>query len=132
MVNQTTSPRLAAGDSFIVEFTVEVDPSAVGGPKSLENQIVVTGEPVEVINENLLSSNDDVVLATEISNDTGADHDRDNLTAEVDQESSDDTAPSLADLAIKKAIVGDPVKTNRGNYVAVSYTHLTLPTTPYV
>ena len=107
LINQTTSPRLAVGDSFTVEFTVEVDPSAVGGPKSLENQIVVTGEPVEVINENLLSSNDDVVLATEISNDTGADHDRDNLVAEVDQESSGDTAPSLADLAIKKAIVSN-------------------------
>ena len=107
LVNQTASPRLAVGDSFTVEFTVEVDPTAVGGPNSLENQVVVTGKPVEVINENLLSSNDDVVLATEISNDTGADHDRDNLVAEVDQESSGDTAPSLADLVIKKAIVSN-------------------------
>jgi len=117
LVKQTISPRLAFGDSFTVEFSVEVDPSAAGGPSTLENQAVVSGKPVEVIPEELLASSDDVILATEVA-DAGADLNSENLTAEVDQESSDDTAPpSVADLTIKKAIAGDPVQTDRGNYV---------------
>ena len=116
LVEQTSPALLAVGDSFTVRFATEVSPNPVGGPSTDNNQVVVSGEPVELIHENLLSSDNDVILATEVS-DIGASLNSDNLTLKADQEPSDDPPPNLADLTIKKAIVGDPVQTDRGNYV---------------
>lgn len=120
MVDQAASTLLVVGDSFTVQFTVEVDPSAVGAPSKLENQAAVSGREVHAIEENLPISNDDEMLATDLSH-TEASPKATNKDAPVtqgDQETSNAPLPlDLPNLSIGRAIVGEPVVTDLGNYV---------------
>ena len=107
MIDQGVATVLAVGDSFVVQFTVVVDPDATGVSTPLENQVVAGGDAVD--------ANGDPISATDDS-DSGSDPNSDNPDDQGDHGTSDDPTPlHIADLSIAKA-------------TAVSYTHLTLPT----
>jgi len=47
MIDQVAATMLAVGDSFTVQFIVEVDPDAVGAPGQLDNQVTVGIQPMQ-------------------------------------------------------------------------------------
>jgi hypothetical protein len=121
IVDQTRSSLLAAGDSFTVQFSVEVDSEAVGLPCTLENRTVSGSETVDV--ESASISENDIVdaLACESSSAGFVEIVQEHvecLTATEDQGRAEVPAQLYqADLAISKSIVGEPILTELGNYV---------------
>ena len=98
MIDQAASTSLAVGDSFVVQFTVEVDPFAAGAPADLSNQVTVGGTAIDPAG-NPVSVTDD--------SDSGADPNGDNPGAPGDMGTSDDPTPLLipaADLVTVKTL----------------------------
>ena len=120
MIDQTASTLLAVGDSFTVAFAVEVDPLAASAIGDLENLVAVGVEVVEAeaVGARAAGVSDaSHIEATDLS-DSEIDPNSDEPTVQVDQATSDDPKqPTRADLTITKAIVEQPVVTDRGNYV---------------
>jgi len=63
LLDQTVNNVLAIGDSFTLQFTVEVDPAPVTAP--LENQVVGTGDAVDASGNPLLDSSGNPIVASE-------------------------------------------------------------------
>ena len=120
MIDQTASTLLAVGDSFTIAFAVEVDPIAASAIGDLENLVAVGVEVVEAeaVGARAAGVSDaSHIEATDLS-DSEIDPNSDEPTVQVDQATSDDPKqPTRADLTITKAIVEQPVVTDRGNYV---------------
>ena len=125
MIDQTASTLLAVGDSFTVAFAVEVDPLAASAIGDLENLVAVGVEVVEaeaVAAEPVDAPEEYVIDASHIEaadlSESEIDPNSDKPTVQDDQSTSDDPKqPTRADLTITKAIVEQPVVTDRGNYV---------------
>jgi hypothetical protein len=67
MVDQVAATLLAAGDSFVVQFTVEVDPDAVGAPADLDNQVTAGGDAVDGNGDPITDSNGDPISTSDDS-----------------------------------------------------------------
>ena len=72
MISQTAATLLAVGDSFTVEFTVEVDPDAAAAPGALDNQVTVGGNAVDDNGDAFLDSTGTPITTTDDS-DSGTD-----------------------------------------------------------
>jgi fimbrial isopeptide formation D2 family protein/uncharacterized repeat protein (TIGR01451 family) len=106
MIDQSAATLLAVGDSFVVTFTVEVDPDAVGAPATLENQVNVGGNAVDSNGDPINDSSGDPITATDESDD-GTDPNGDNPDEQGDHGTTDDPTPLLIpDIAIGK-VAGD-------------------------
>ena len=125
MIDQAASTLLAVGDSFTIAFSVEVDPIAASAIGDLENLVAVGVEVVEaeaVAAEPVDAPEEYVIDASHIEaadlSESEIDPNSDKPTVQDDQATSDDPKqPTRADLTITKAIVEQPVVTDRGNYV---------------
>ena len=98
MIDQAASTSLAVGDSFVVQFTVEVNPFAAGAPADLSNQVTVGGTAIDP---------DGNPVAVTDDSDSGADPNGDNPGAPGDMGTSDDPTPLLipaADLVTVKTL----------------------------
>jgi uncharacterized repeat protein (TIGR01451 family) len=106
------------GDTFEVVFTVSIDPDAAGTATVLDNQATAGGEALDENGDPLTDPNGDPVVVTDDS-DNGIDPNGENGSEDTtDGEFGNDPTPLyIADLAIAKSIVGEPVLTNLGNYV---------------
>ena len=103
MISQTAATLLAVGDSFTVEFTVEVDPDAAANPDQLDNQVTVGGNAVDENGAAILDSTNTPITTTDDS-DSGTDPNSDNLNAQGDLTTSDDPTPLLIpDVAVAKS-----------------------------
>ncbi len=117
LVKQSSLTRLAVGDSFSVQFTVEIDAKAAGVPPRLESQVVSGVEAVEEPIEASPVFNIDQNFAPEVAV-VDPTVDTQISSVEGNHNPSDKPSPSyLPDITITKAIVADPVLTDRGNYV---------------
>ena len=67
-----SSGSLAAGDSFVVTFDVEVDPDAAGAPNDTSNQVSVTGNAVDESGAPILDPSGTQLTANDLS-DSGTD-----------------------------------------------------------
>jgi uncharacterized repeat protein (TIGR01451 family) len=109
MIDQAAMTLLAVGESFVVTFTVEVDPDAVGAPTTLENQVVVMGDAVDSSGNDITDSNGDPITTSDDSDD-GTDPNGDNPNAQGDHGTSDDPTPLLIpDISIGKT-AGDAIQ----------------------
>ena len=107
-IDGSVATLLAAGDSFVVEFTVEVDPDAVGAPANLENQVTANGDAVDENGNAILDSNMMAITATDDS-DSGTDPNGENPNDQGDHGTSDDPTPLLIpDIGVAK-IASDAV-----------------------
>ena len=98
MINQSASTLLNVGDSFTVEFTVEVDPDAAAAPGALDNQVTVGGAAVDENGDPI-----DGIVVTDDS-DSGADPNSTNAGEDGDTGGSDDPTPLLLpDLGLAKS-----------------------------
>ena len=117
IIDQASLTYLAVGDSFTVQFTVEVDPDASGTSQPLDNQVVVGGAAVDA-NGNPITDPNGNPIRVEDDSDSGTDPNSSNPNDQGDQGTSDDPTPLfIADLGIAKSIVGTPVLTDLGNFV---------------
>ena len=106
------------GDTFEIVYTVTIDPDAAGASAPLENQVTVAGEALDENGDPLTDSNGDAVVATDDSDNGSAWADENGEEDTVDGVYANDPTPIvIADLAIAKSIVGEPVLTDLGNYV---------------
>ena len=150
MIDQAAATSLAVGDSFVVQFTTEVDPDAVGAPGALNNQATTGGDAVDSNGNPVTDSSGNPIVVTDDS-DSGTDPNTSNAAAPGDNGTSDDPTPLLLpDIGLAKS-AGDAVANgenfdvtftfvyeNTGTValvnpsltddITVSYTHLTLPT----
>jgi len=104
IVNTVIPSLLAVGDSFIFEFKVEIDPTAITGV--LNNQVTVGGDAVDENGVPYLDSNGVAITATDDS-DSGTDPADDNPGAPGDMGTSDDPTPLVipaADLVTVKEL----------------------------
>ncbi len=92
IVNTNVPSALAVGDSFIFEFSVEIDVVAASGV--LENTVTVTGDAVDENGDPLTDSTGAPITATDDS-DSGADPSDPNSNAPGDNGTSDDPTPLL-------------------------------------
>ena len=92
MVDQSAATMLATGDSFTVQFTVEVDPDAVGAPGQLNNQVTAGGDAVDDNGNPLTDSSGNPIIVTDDS-DNGTDPNSNN-----GEGTSDDPTPLLLSL----------------------------------
>ena len=110
MIDQSVDTTLVVGDFFTVQFTVEVDPDAVGAPMPMpiENQVTVAGDGVDENGDPILDSTGTLITATDLSDD-GADVNGDNPNDSGDHGTSDDPTPLLIpDVGLAKT-AGDAV-----------------------
>ena len=102
MISQAAATLLAVGDSFTVEFTVEVDPDAVANPDQLDNQVTVGGNAVDENGVAIADSTGAPITTTDDS-DSGADPNGTNPNDQGDMGTSDDPTPLLIpDVAVAK------------------------------
>ena len=94
MISQTAATLLAVGDSFTVEFTVEVDPDAAAAPGALDNQVTVGGNAVDDNGDAFLDSTGTPITTTDDS-DSGTDPNGTNPDDDGDQGTSNDPTPLL-------------------------------------
>ena len=92
MIDQAAATLLAVGDSFVVQFTVEVDPDAVGAPGELDNQVTVGGDGVDENGVPITDSTGTPIVVTDDS-DSGADPNGTNPDGDGDNGTSDDPTP---------------------------------------
>ena len=103
MISQAAATLLAVGDSFTVEFTVEVDPDAVANPDQLDNQVIVGGNAVDESGVAIADSTGAPITTTDDS-DSGADPNGTNPNDQGDMGTSDDPTPLLIpDVAVAKS-----------------------------
>ena len=101
IIDQTAATLLAVGDSFVVQFTTEVDPDAVGAPGALDNQATTGGDAVDANGNPITDSSGNPIIVTDDS-DSGTDPNSTNANAPGDNGTSDDpcllyTSPSPRD-----------------------------------
>ena len=102
IIDQGAATLLAVGDSFVVTFTVEVDPDAVGAPATLDNQVTGGGDAVDSNGDPIVDSSGMPITASDDS-DSGTDPNGENPDAQGDNGTSDDPTPLLIpDLAVAK------------------------------
>ena len=94
MISQTASTLLVVGDSFVVEFTVEVDPDAAAAPGALDNQVAVGGNAVDENGVEFTDSKGTAITTTDDS-DSGTDPNNTNPNDSSDQGTSDDPTQLL-------------------------------------
>jgi len=87
LLDQTSSNVLAVGDSFTIQFTVEVDPDGATGP--LSNQVAGSGDAVDANGDPLLDANGDPVSGNDVS-DSGSDPGNSNPGGPGDTGTADD------------------------------------------
>ena len=90
LLDQTANNILAVGDSFVIEFKVEVDPAGANG--SLSNQVAGSGAAVDANGDLILDANGDPITDSDLS-DSGSDPRGTNPDQAGDTGSADD--PSL-------------------------------------
>ena len=112
------SGSLDVGDRFQIAFFVDIDPDGVdGSSQPLTNQATATGEGVNPDGTPILDSTGQPATANDVS-DNGTDPNGENGEDNGDGIAENDPTPIIiADLAIAKSIVGEPVLTDQGNYV---------------
>jgi len=118
VINQDEPSFLAVGDSFAVQFTIEVDPDADGAPTVLNNQVTVSGEAVDADGP-ILDEAGDPIVVTDLS-DSGADPNGNNIGADGDTGGSDDPTPLLipaADLVTVKTLASGDSTPDVGDVV---------------
>ena len=104
IIDQSQPSLLAAGDSFVVRFTIQIDPDAAGAPTLLNNQVTVTGDAVDSNGDPILDGSGDPITATDLS-DSGATANSTNPGADGDSGGSDDPTPLLiADIGLAKEV----------------------------
>jgi uncharacterized repeat protein (TIGR01451 family) len=104
MIDQAVATLLAVGDSYVVQFTVEVDPDAIGAPTNLDNQVTTGGDAVDENNQPILGSDGVTPLVASDDSDTGSDPNGDNLGEQGDTGGSNDPTPLLIpDISIAKS-----------------------------
>ena len=104
IIDQVATTLLAIGDSFVVQFTTEIDPDAVGAPGTLNNQASVGGDAVDENGDPILGSDGMTQLGATDNSDSGADPNGDNPDAPGDMGTTDDPTPLLIpDLGLAKA-----------------------------
>ena len=110
--------QLDPGESFEVVFTVTVDPDAGGTSSTLQNRATAFGEAIDSDGNLIVDTSGNPVLATDDS-DNGTDPNNENDGENVvDGVFANDPTPlQIADLAIAKSVVGEPVFTWRGNAI---------------
>ncbi len=109
IIDPSAATLLSVGDSFVVTFTVEVDPDAVGAPAQLENQVTVAGNAVDSNGSPINDSSGDPITTSDESDD-GSDPNGDNPDAQGDNGTSDDPTPLLIpDIGITKT-AGDAIQ----------------------
>lgn len=102
MINQAVPTALVVGDSYIVQFTVEVDPDATGTSGSLDNQVTSGGDAVDSAGNPITDSTGSPITTTDDS-DSGTDPSTENAGAPGDTGTSDDPTPlAIPDLAVGK------------------------------
>ena len=89
IINQTASTLLAVGESYTIQFTVEVDPDAVGAPATLDNQVTAGGAAVDENGDPI----DGIVVSDD--SDSGTDPNGTNPDEPGDNGTSDDPTPLL-------------------------------------
>ncbi|QEG22775.1 DUF4347 domain-containing protein [Mariniblastus fucicola] len=119
MIDQSAATLLVVGDSFKVQFTVEVDPDAVGAPGALDNQVVVGGDAVDSNGDPITDSNGDEIVVTDDS-DSGTDPNTTNSDGDGDTGGSDDPTPLLLPSVSLAKEAGDAVA--NGDNWDVSFT----------
>jgi len=92
LIDTASSSLLVVGDSFTIQFDVEIDPTAVSAP--LENQVDGSGAAVDSNGDPLTDSSGAPIVAADES-DSGASPSSDNAGSPDDQGTSDD--PTLFD-----------------------------------
>ena len=103
MVDQAAATLLSVGDSFTVQFIVEVDPDATGTSSQLDNQATATGDAVDENGNPLTDSSGNPLVVTDDS-DNGADPNSEN-----GEGTSDDPTPLLLpDVGLAKS-AGDAI-----------------------
>ena len=106
IVNTAVSSLLAVGDSFIFEFTVEIDAEAATGV--LNNQVTVAGNAVDANGDPLVDSTGAPITAMDDS-DSGADPSDDNTGAPGDMGTTDDPTPIYIPAIGLAKIAGDAI-----------------------
>lgn len=104
MIDSTAASLLAVGDSFVIEFTVEVDPDAVGAPADLDNQVTAAGDAVDEDGNPITDSTGTAIVVTDDS-DSGTDANGGNPDDQGDNGAgaTDDPTPLLIpDIGIAK------------------------------
>ena len=94
IISQAASTLLAVGDSFTIQFTVEVDPDAVGAPGELDNQVTVGGDAVDANGDPITDSSGNPIMVSDDS-DSGSDPNGTNVGEDGDTGGSDDPTPLL-------------------------------------
>ena len=99
MVDQTAATALAVGDSYTIQFSVEVDPNAVGAPATLQNQVTAGGDAVDENGNPITDSTGNPIIVTDDS-DNGTDPNSDNGSGTTD----DPTPLLIADIGLAKEV----------------------------
>jgi len=89
IIDQSAATTLAVGDSYVVQFTVEVDPDATGTSGALNNQAIVGGDAVDANGNPLNDANGDPIVTMDDS-DSGTNPNTNNTGADGDTSGSDD------------------------------------------
>ena len=108
MIDQAAATQLAAGDSFTIRFTVEVDPDAVGAPGQLNNQVTAGGDAVGENGNPLTDSSGNPIMVTDDS-DSGTNPNDTNAGADGDTGGSDDPTPLILPAVGLAKTAGDAV-----------------------
>ena len=108
IIDQSAATLLAVGDSFVIQFTTEVDPDAAGAPGALDNQATVGGDAVNANGNPILDSNGNPLVVMDDS-DSGTDPNGNNPNAPGENGTTDDPTPLLIpDIGLAKS-AGDAV-----------------------
>ena len=111
------TPKLAIGDSFVFQFTAEID--AVAATGVLDNTVTAGGDAVDANGNPLTDANGNPITATDDS-DSGADPSSTNAGQPGDMGTSDDPTPTyLPDIGLAKSASGAVVN---GNNFDVTFT----------
>ena len=104
MIDQTASTSLLIGDSYTVQFTVEIDPDATGTSGPLDNQVTTGGEAVDS-NGNPITDSNGNPLSTTDDSDSGNDPSNSNSSGDGDTGGTDDPTPLfLPALSVGKQV----------------------------
>jgi hypothetical protein len=121
LIDSAAATLLAVGDSFAVQFTVEVDLDANGSSEPISNQVVAGGDAIDENGNPISDSNGDPITAEDDS-DSGSDPSSDNPNDQGDNGTSDDSTPLLIpDVGVAKT-ASDPVA--NGDNFDVTFTLL--------
>ncbi|TWT50242.1 Serine-aspartate repeat-containing protein D precursor [Rubripirellula amarantea] len=111
-----TGASLDAGDSFILNFNVIVDPDGIDGlSQEVTNQATVSGRGLDENGNPLLDSGSNPIITTDLS-DSGANANSNNLNEPGDSTGSDDPTPVvIPEIGVAKRLVSSVASTTAGN-----------------